>query len=562
MLKLLNLIFCFTLCCLKCDAFPYYLQLDNQTAAVSGDLVEDPFLVIRTKQGSFQDRMDWGHSWQVWAEFDTQDSFFFRENEQAGIQEQPNEKQLTQALTVFDHQKPTFTFSYDKDSQPKMVRWQISRDADFKQIYPNLDNQIPYTAQIQLSDLEETFLNPEQIYYFRACTDGGEWTCPQPFMIYKPASIQNIHFTKQEEEYQLKWDALPGSSIQYYVFASHALDFVPSIYTLQQPNLLQEGQILDAECTANLIAVTTHPFLTLEGSYPFYRLIAYERGQFGIPSSLIYLYDQKLQPFRTCLTQDSHQFRRQPLAHSYQEASLLPYGAFLAMTIHPFVVPDVWEKLEPYFLPINHPIKRKLDRLFHKKRVTQSRDIFEQAGFGNAEMRKPTNIVVGKHPDFKGYLFKVFLDTQPPVCEWCHWLKRIEGAQAIQDCITTHGFQHFRVPKKWIYPLPAEPSPPYTSHYHRKNFILIVEDMQILSKEENLKAFKKNMRPKILRELYTILTEEGLIGSVYPKNIPFTHKGDLAFIDTEHHHIQPVPYHKLTRFLSAEMRDYWQTLTE
>ncbi len=243
-----------------------------------------------------------------------------------------------------------------------------------------------------------------------------------------------------------------------------------------------------------------------------------------------------------------------------EKPSLWEYEAFLSTVSYSFVTPDVWAFLEPYFLPNNHPIKHKLDRLFQKTRATQSLDLFEQAGFGRAEMRKPTNIVVGRHPAFKGYLFKVFLDTQPPLCDWAYWLKRIEGARSIQACIQQHGFQHFRVPKKWIYPLPDEPSPPNTSHYHRKNFILIVEDMDILPKKENLRAFKKKMTPQLLQELYTILTEEGLIGSVYPKNIPFTHQGDLAFIDTEHHHIQPVPCHRLTRFLSSEMQHYWQSL--
>lgn len=275
----------------------------------------------------------------------------------------------------------------------------------------------------------------------------------------------------------------------------------PSIHTTQQsPLFLQEDQILEAEETARLIAMT--------------------------------------------------------------ENSWWVYEAFSGTITYAFMTTDVWALLEPYLLPGDHPIKHKLDRLFQKKRVTQSLDLFEQAGFRGAEMRKPTNIVVGKHPDFSGYLFKVFLDTQPPLCDWAYWLKRIEGAQSIQACIQQHGFQHFRVPQKWIYPLPDEPSPPNTSQYHRKNFILIVEDMDILSKEENLRAFKKKMTPQILQELHTILTEEGLIGSVYPKNIPFTRQGDLAFIDTEHHHIQPVPYHKLTHFLSSEMKRYWQTLID
>lgn len=235
-----------------------------------------------------------------------------------------------------------------------------------------------------------------------------------------------------------------------------------------------------------------------------------------------------------------------------------PYCAFLTTAMNPLVEADIWQRLEPYFLPDQHPIKSKLDHLFQKKRVTQSRQMFEAAGFVKIKRREPTNLIIGRHPDLTGYLLKVYLDTQPPVCEWCNWLKRIEGAHSIRVCLKRHRFQHFAVPKKWIYPLPEEPSPP--SHYHRKNFILVVEDMRILKGEDNRQAFKDKITPEILEELYIILTEEGLIDSVYLDNIPFTKSGKIAFIDTEHHHLQPVKYEKLTRYLSTDMQAYWHAI--
>ncbi len=104
--------------------------------------------------------------------------------------------------------------------------------------------------------------------------------------------------------------------------------------------------------------------------------------------------------------------------------------------------PTLWEDLKPYFLPVNHPL-------------------------------------------IKGYLFKVYLDVQPDICEWSNWVRRIEGAHAIRACIKRHGYKHFSVPHKWIYPLPPEPSPPFSEKYHRKNFILIVEDMHIVNLTQN-----------------------------------------------------------------------------
>lgn len=229
---------------------------------------------------------------------------------------------------------------------------------------------------------------------------------------------------------------------------------------------------------------------------------------------------------------------------------------------NPLIPLEVWQELEPYFLPPDHPIKMRLDRLFQKHRITLSLATFIKSGFLNAKLRKPTNVVVGKNPRFYGYVFKVYLDTQPQLCEWDNWLKRIQGANAIRKCIDQHGFDSFTVPQKWLYPLPLEPFPPLHARYNRKNFILICEDMNILTADENLKAYKKKTNPRLLWELYTILTEVGLLDSVYPDNIPFTIGGQIAFIDTEHHHHpkETIPYHKLTPYLSEEMEIYWQSL--
>jgi len=235
-----------------------------------------------------------------------------------------------------------------------------------------------------------------------------------------------------------------------------------------------------------------------------------------------------------------------------------PHNSFL---YNPCVSPDVWLELEPYFLPSDHPIKDRLDKLFNQIRATQSEAYFEKAGFGKPKMRKPTNIVIGRHAQFKNYIFKVYLDTQPPLNEWVNWIHRIKGARAIQSCLENRGFQSFCVPKKWIYPLPASPCPPGQFRFYRKNFILIVENMDIVSSKTNLKAFKNKITSQILQELYTILTEEGLIDSVYPDNIPFTNSGKLAFIDTEHHYPgTTIPYEKLTPYLSKEMQEFWKSL--
>jgi hypothetical protein len=227
----------------------------------------------------------------------------------------------------------------------------------------------------------------------------------------------------------------------------------------------------------------------------------------------------------------------------------------------PQVSQEVWEQLKPYFLPIHHPLKPKLDQIFHSSRVTLSKKTFQKAGFGTPKSRKSTNIYVGRHLKLPGVILKVYLDEQVPFPEWPNWMERILGAESIRKWIDHHGYgAYFKVPRKWIYPLPIKPSPPFSPSYFRRHFILVVEDMRILNPCENLKAYRKQMTRERLFAFYQILTELGLIDSVYPDNVPFTRDGRMAFIDTEHHHKGPIQYSKLTRFLDPSLQAYWQQL--
>jgi len=227
---------------------------------------------------------------------------------------------------------------------------------------------------------------------------------------------------------------------------------------------------------------------------------------------------------------------------------------------NPYVDIETWDKLKPYFLPYDHPIRPVLDKIFASERVTLNRESFEAAGFKLRPPKNPTNLVVGKHPRLKGYLVKSFLDIQT-VCEWDNYVKRIDGAQSIQQCIENHGYQKdFKVPKKWLYPLPSDSSSPDDPQYQRRNFILLVEDMHILGHRANTSYYKNRITPEKLDALYVILTEVGLIDSLFKGNIPFNKSGKINFIDTEHHHLWPIKYERLLKCLSPKMQTYWQNL--
>lgn len=219
---------------------------------------------------------------------------------------------------------------------------------------------------------------------------------------------------------------------------------------------------------------------------------------------------------------------------------------------------EVWDQVKPYFLPDNHPLKAKLDTIFSSSRVLLSLDGFKKAGFSKYKMREWSRAVVAKHPKLPGVVIKAYLDTELRFVDWERWLSRVSGAHSIRIAIARHGYEkYFKVPLKWIYPLPAEPSPPLSPEYSRKNFILVAEEMDILSKKDNLNAWRMQITPAILDAIYTILNEEGLFDSVIASNIPFTKDGRQTFLDTEHHHEWPIPYHKLISYMSPPMQVYW-----
>lgn len=234
--------------------------------------------------------------------------------------------------------------------------------------------------------------------------------------------------------------------------------------------------------------------------------------------------------------------------------------SFCNYPYNPHVPIEIWNEVEPHFLPCDHPIKKKLDRIFKKKRVTLSEQTFVEAGFSITRLNRPINAVVTGHKDLKGYLVKVYLDSQFAIPEWQMWLRRIKGIEIIQECLDKHQFTQFVLPKKWIYPLPTEPSPPIDERYNRKNFILVVEDMHILDHKKNAQAFKETLNKPLLNDLYIVLTECGLTDCVWIGNMPFTKKRKITFIDTELFHNGIPEFEKLKTYFSDPMKDHLEKL--
>lgn len=136
--------------------------------------------------------------------------------------------------------------------------------------------------------------------------------------------------------------------------------------------------------------------------------------------------------------------------------------------------------MEPHFLPYENPLRAKLDVIF-STRVTHSVETLKKAGFLKPKPMQYSKTVVTKHPKLKGYVVKLYLDNCP-INDAVELRSRIIGAHVARRAIARHQFEdYFEVPKKWIYPLPESPEP--HSSKQRKNFILIAEEMPIMSIE-------------------------------------------------------------------------------
>lgn len=225
---------------------------------------------------------------------------------------------------------------------------------------------------------------------------------------------------------------------------------------------------------------------------------------------------------------------------------------------------DVWTAMQPYFLPYNHPIKHKLDRFCSQHRVLASKSSLEKAGFTDPESGSDTNAYVMKHPRMPGYVFKAYTDRQS-INDGDRLLRRLLGAAAVQNTLDTYGFNHLiKVPKKWIYPLPPGPSAKKGSH--PKHFMLVAQDVGVLSRGGNAYEWKNSMDYELLTAIYIVIQDNRMIDSIRISNIPFCYDGKVAFIDTEFFDIPEsyaeIRYWKLFDYLSSEMAAYLKRLAE
>lgn len=220
------------------------------------------------------------------------------------------------------------------------------------------------------------------------------------------------------------------------------------------------------------------------------------------------------------------------------------------------------KQLHPHVIPDSHPLKPALDQIFYTTRATLDENTFAEAGFNTISVRPRSHIRVASHSLLPNHLIKATLDTElrkKANKESWEWLVlRCEGADKIKRLIKDRSIQHFVVARKWIYPLPDDPSPPNTNLYKRHLAVLLVTDMDLHSEKTNYGAWKNKITEEHLQELYTIISHAK--GSSYrPDNIWYNKQGKFAFIDTEYPDRGP-DYRSIKPFLNKEMQKYWTHL--
>lgn len=225
-----------------------------------------------------------------------------------------------------------------------------------------------------------------------------------------------------------------------------------------------------------------------------------------------------------------------------------------------------WESVYDFLIPEDHPIKNELDQIFTSSRAFETHATMKSAGFSPAKPQKFTQLIFTSHPNIKGYVIKAYLDNQKYFeqrPEFYYWVKRIKGANLIRQYIEFNNYSHLlKVPRKWIYLLPDEPSP--NPKYLRKNFILVEEDMDIYGDAGNKRIWKSSLVTKeLLNALYKTAMDLGLYDSLHPlNNCPFSKDGRVAFVDTQRFYEARVKFYNLTPYLSPTMRQHWLKLTK
>lgn len=177
-----------------------------------------------------------------------------------------------------------------------------------------------------------------------------------------------------------------------------------------------------------------------------------------------------------------------------------------------------------------------------------SKRSWRRAGFSVEGDGDKSNIMVASHPSAPGYLFKKYNPEISPSRQLKNYRCRIEGAQRLRELITSEHLTRIAVPEKYLHKLPPE-----LCHDEDPCCVLIVERLILLSSSQSKKLYRQ-IDDETLGQLCAVLREFPGLGSGV-RNVPFTDKGQIAFVDTERwDEFKDDPIRHLIPYLSDESR--------
>jgi hypothetical protein len=173
------------------------------------------------------------------------------------------------------------------------------------------------------------------------------------------------------------------------------------------------------------------------------------------------------------------------------------------------------------------PTSLDLNALFVEPGMFDSRAAWRAAGFTILDPAKVTECMVAAHPSAPGHLFKKYTNNVSLKEQGKNYETRIAGAEALAKFIDRKCLQHVVVPRKHLHELPKK----FRTH-DRSSYVLVVEHLAILGKDESERRYHDVAEP-VLRELLRVLARfKGLDSNA--KNVQFTRDGRIAFVDLEH----------------------------
>ncbi len=220
---------------------------------------------------------------------------------------------------VFSQHSPRFTL--DASPGVRTLWWQISNSEEFDLLAPNLDNVVPYSNHLELSDIASSFLNPDQDYFLRMRVehDGiwSGWSAPVSFRMDKPDRPTQLEVESAGGDgHVLRWDASQRPGDIFLVFGSNRRDFMPHIFHRTEITAMEDGNVSESRPNRNLLATTAQLRAEIDARFRYYRIIAKRGDLFSVPSGLLVVPPELSPSAPATILQTRHRRLKDPTAES------------------------------------------------------------------------------------------------------------------------------------------------------------------------------------------------------------------------------------------------------